>query len=805
MAAWSDTILVVAVLSLACSSPHAAIVMSQNSTSISITQGDSVAVFSKINGAILDASDTHQSLTQSRSQCLWGYLSTNGTYTGGCADGYKLTWQIDAAVNSISFVYTPSSDELQQHILEPYVTLEDLANIADCRMQVNITISAFSFSSTTLGLKVDMMISSAPCGSHLGDQLLWPSDLVLPNGTDKVFFPVLPGIELNNDVFHHGRQPPHGLECPGKGCMTDATSWTVGSARFAMVSSSRTDPRMVDPSTLNLVSYTSDDWVMHRVLLSSLDSPDLPYHAPRLTMMIGKFDLAQVAAYARSVRNIAAAPSLAEKLEDKLSAFASAPLMKMDSQETGLPFSQYNNLIQEYVNRPALIHLAAYEPVGFDRYYPDMLPPNPSFGTTADMQAMVAQMQQNGHLFVPYTNPTWWDQQSPTVQTWLKQGAALSDFTALDVNEQPIVETYGPNSGVVVEPNNARVQERVAQLVASMTHNVTSDAIFQDQIGARPWLPDYHPNVQDYLSSWINYTMAASSAGAVLMTEQGFDNLVYGETSFCGSALQDKMEGQYQRVYGTELIDAYPFAAMLMRDKVILQQHNLAPSSFVTNLQALSFNLAMGYSLSYELNFIKNSAFAPWYRPTSVIQQRFIAHYIDELAASFEVLQRNATSNSLTRTNFTSASIVRAIGSSNHSGVFGPLAPNGFEALLHNNGTDVLVGAYQSAQSVESLLETAASCGPEQILLIESSAGVSFKDVYYLYGCDADVAISTPCKTLTNATITTFNVKRRNMDTYVARLDPTASKVIVNATSRNPQDPVSDTDIDFYRVAWQCA
>eukprot|EP00730_Choanoeca_flexa_P002504 TRINITY_DN11074_c1_g1_i10.p3 TRINITY_DN11074_c1_g1~~TRINITY_DN11074_c1_g1_i10.p3 ORF type:complete len:117 (+),score=27.71 TRINITY_DN11074_c1_g1_i10:1240-1590(+) len=87
-----------------------------------------------------------------------------------------------------------------------------------------------------------------------------------------------------------------------------------------------------------------------------------------------------------------------------------------------------------------------------------MLPPNPKFGTTADMQAMVAKAQQAGHLFMPYSNPTWWDVKSRTVLSWLQQGFPLTSFSALNSSMQPYFKSYDAGPGVVVEPNNARVQ-----------------------------------------------------------------------------------------------------------------------------------------------------------------------------------------------------------------------------------------------------------------------------------------------------------------------------------------------------------
>ena len=72
---------------------------------------------------------------------------------------------------------------------------------------------------------------------------------------------------------------------------------------------------------------------------------------------------------------------------------------------------------------PALIHFARYLKGGFDKQYPDHLPPNPDFGTPAEFQALLARCRTLGHLTMPYTNPTWWCDH-PRGPTFLREGEA---------------------------------------------------------------------------------------------------------------------------------------------------------------------------------------------------------------------------------------------------------------------------------------------------------------------------------------------------------------------------------------------
>lgn len=57
---------------------------------------------------------------------------------------------------------------------------------------------------------------------------------------------------------------------------------------------------------------------------------------------------------------------------------------------------------------PSLIHFADYLQGGFDKQYPDHLPPSPGFGTPEEFRAFAQRSRQLGHLTMPYTNPTWW-------------------------------------------------------------------------------------------------------------------------------------------------------------------------------------------------------------------------------------------------------------------------------------------------------------------------------------------------------------------------------------------------------------
>ena len=135
---------------------------------------------------------------------------------------------------------------------------------------------------------------------------------------------------------------------------------------------------------------------------------------------------------------------------------------------------------------------------------------------------------------MPYTNPTWWDDQSPTA----KSVPDLSVFAVIGVNGKPLLEAYGPNHGFVSSPSSPAVQERLASLMAQWRADVPVDFVLQDQIGSRSWVRDFNPGAKDpqsYSDEWLAFTR--KYAGQHLMTEDGWDRIAATETGFTGSLL----------------------------------------------------------------------------------------------------------------------------------------------------------------------------------------------------------------------------------------------------------------------------
>ncbi len=108
-----------------------------------------------------------------------------------------------------------------------------------------------------------------------------------------------------------------------------------------------------------------------------------------------------------SLRQYCRENSITRSLDDKLptslrKSFRQAVLVKFDGPAGELMASL------DKLPVPTVIHISDYLQGGFDKEYPDHLPPSSRFGTPREMRALFDRAHELGHLMMPYTNPTWW-------------------------------------------------------------------------------------------------------------------------------------------------------------------------------------------------------------------------------------------------------------------------------------------------------------------------------------------------------------------------------------------------------------
>lgn len=250
---------------------------------------------------------------------------------------------------------------------------------------------------------------------------------------------------------------------------------------------------------------------------------------------------------------------------------------------------------------PTLIHFADYLKGGFDKQYPDHLPPNAACGTPEQFRAFFDRAHALGHLVMPYTNPTWWCDH-PQGPTFEREGQAPL-LKGLD--GKPSYERYSQNDGWTVCHWHPAVQAANRTTIRQFTDEYPVDVLFQDQNGARGWHYDTNPaspTVYAYTEGLLSQVTEDCQAKP-LSTEGGWDRVINSQTQLCGMtwALVPTEGGpewvrDLKTEYPPETWTVYPLAQQLAHDKCMMLHHDLG--QFVTNAETLSWSLGIGFSLS---------------------------------------------------------------------------------------------------------------------------------------------------------------------------------------------------------------
>jgi hypothetical protein len=317
---------------------------------------------------------------------------------------------------------------------------------------------------------------------------------------------------------------------------------------------------------------------------------------PRQQMVLGKPHREVLGEYGRQngfIRGLAqkASPDVIEKLKRCI-------LLKVTTRDL-----KQSARIAEDLPQPVLFHIADYLRGGFDKQYPDHLPPNLEVGTPDDLSALVQACRKNGHLFMPYTNPTWWCV-NPKGPTFEKVGDAP---LSRDLNGKVYPESYGESQiqGYTVCAWHPAVRAANDKIRRQFTQQYPVDVLFQDQVGARGPRWDTNPaspHPGAYLEG-IHRIARVDSAFVPLGTEDGHGRLINHETMFCGLSwpwLPNRPSHSrvlYEDLWPRGAWRIEPLALFLAHDKVLFYHHDLG--GFVRNRRDLSITLVMGYGLSW--------------------------------------------------------------------------------------------------------------------------------------------------------------------------------------------------------------
>lgn len=630
--------------------------------------------FRKSNGSIayiIDKSRGQRVTEGSRYECLWGAVFPYGTpdYVGGCnynaSSSNRFSYSWSAAANTLTLNYTPDP-AASQKVTAQVVVIASEGPWFDMRLQVQNN------------------------WGHVLNYILFPSDLVFIEADIKeALLPILPGVVLEPVFFAQNRT--YTANYPGyPGLFADFVSLSSIKGQIAIYSLYEQGP--VRPAVIGFVhddAYISDSTFYYHTFGAGVGNGGR-WVSPRIRIRISQSTLDTIRAY-RVDNGLDRFRSLPQKLGSYYTQIVQSPLFKVDAVELGIPFSQYFSLLSRLPS-PGILHPVAFQRGGHDENYPDFLPPAPVWGTTADFAAMFQQAQALGLLVMPYTNPTWWDDQSPTLQN-LPSPLTIRDIAVLNDQGAPLYESYDSHGGYVMSPYAPFVQQRLNQLVQQMTVNVPSDLLFEDQIGARPWLFDHNassPYPSAYIEGWLGHTRTYSDT--FLMTELGFDRLAETEVGFHGSVLLPERRGYTSDWWGAGAWRPYPLATLMTRDKALFYQHDLAPETMTVDKATLTWNLAYGYMLSYDL--VSGGVNNPWLELVSSFQKNVLARYASERIADFANL-----SDKVTRTSFETFTVIANWDTANPYSTNGHTLPPLGVMSMSTNGT-VTAGIFTAYNGV---------------------------------------------------------------------------------------------------------
>ncbi|MBU0679281.1 MAG: hypothetical protein KJ626_14360 [Verrucomicrobia bacterium] len=290
---------------------------------------------------------------------------------------------------------------------------------------------------------------------------------------------------------------------------------------------------------------------------------------------------------------------------------------------------------------PSIIHLAQYLYGGFDKQYPDHLPPNATFGTSAEFTNLLAQAKDNDQMVMPYTNPTFWGE-DPRGPTFTAKG---EDPLLRDPDGSLSFEEYFGEGGYTVTPWHPDVQVANRHTRGLFITNYPVDIIFHDQIGARTGQYDMNTNSpapHAYISG-LAAIAAEDSEYMPVSTENGFDRLVNHEAQFCGLAwgLAPTTNAPFWRRYlrerySTKAWTIFPLAQHIAHDKLSMVYNNL--SGAVHNHEVAAWTLGLGYGMTYVVRDeeVESTPIRQWLYWIDRLQKTVCARYIGEPVYSFE-------------------------------------------------------------------------------------------------------------------------------------------------------------------------
>jgi hypothetical protein len=588
-------------------------------------------------------------------------------------------------------------------------------------INVKVTITA----SDTPSLKFQADITNKT-GANISSFELPDTLKIVEADIDNALMPMIPGAQISSKFFKDGRSYVN--EYPG---VMFADYLAVNSQRGKItVYTQRL--AILQPSLIGF-EHLKDDAGFTKLTRSYRTSiaDGKMWQSPNVVLNIGQDYPSTIQNY-RADNQIDKFKSLTEKLGNVAPTYFAAPMYKLDMVALKIKFSDIPDAIVNKLNIPGIIHFVAFQLGGHDHNYPDFIPPDKRWGTTADFANVVKLIHDRGGLVVPYTNFSWWNLKGQLLSKLPADTPLKSIVSAKDPTGFPDLETYGPNSGFVMNIHNKFVQDKITEQHKALLNGVGVDGIFEDQWGARSAPYDYNPaglEADDPSTSYFEGVLGhyRDHSDSNLMTEAGVDVLADNGVGFMGTNYLWDMLGY--RSDTANVTTYYPMAAMLLRDKVLLYQHDLAAETWTKNKDILRWNLTQGYNLSNAFLDANTSGLNmdnPWLNLVGIFQKYALANYADQLVTTYDDL-----GNNIFRTKFATYTIYSNWNTSNTYTVNGDTLPPGGVVTQADDGS-VTAGVF-TAYNGSSL-----SDGEHYLVEVRSSTAIK---LFQPVGADTNVHI----------------------------------------------------------------
>jgi len=303
-------------------------------------------------------------------------------------------------------------------------------------------------------------------------------------------------------------------------------------------------------------------------------------------------------------------PKLSEKLPKELyeKLIRSMIIKYGSSTMSGVAAAAQNDFDNQRKNlhrypSPAVIHIISYLYYGFDRGYPNFLPPAPSGGGPQPFASLIEEIHKQGKLWMPHTNPTFWNMEpKDTNRTPYKHGTDLflkDRYGNFCYNSGTYEGTAG---GRMVSPMHPTVVKVQQEAMTEFVQQWKTDLVFCDQLANRWGDMDYNKTTGYPPHGYIQQLtdLAATLKKIVpLCMEGGFDWQVPNATIFHSlswpMAGDPAAETDYNARYGKGCWEWSPMFMYAVHDRVMTSLHNLGDK--VENAQRLSSWLVHGYPI----------------------------------------------------------------------------------------------------------------------------------------------------------------------------------------------------------------